>query len=338
MLQTKDSIKLPQGTELNGVNLMHHTKDVSINLYVSYNGCVPNVLTKDIYIPSKKRRKCVNKINDAIGKSLDEMGVTYEMHCLSQIPQKFIHNEEVDGRQENDDILELDTDEYMDDESASCSLLSYVYTFKVGADDTVQILSLIDGWQMVACYSDIAKPIVSSVYKTFSEFEEEPEYSKKIMLVVKENYGFELEPMEINEPVDFNIDELYPDDFKPVCEGVEQFISNDKSGLIILHGLQGTGKTTYIRHLIYKFNKKFVFLPVELACELSSPAFISFVKNNIKGAILIIEDCETLLRDRSKAMVPSNGISNILNMSDGLLGDSIKLKFICTFNSKYSCF
>ena len=44
-----------------------------------------------------------------------------------------------------------------------------------------------------------------------------------------------------------------------------------------------------------------------------------------------MEDCEYLLHSREQG---GNGlISSLLNLSDGILGDSLNIKFLCTFNA-----
>ena len=54
-----------------------------------------------------------------------------------------------------------------------------------------------------------------------------------------------------------------------------------------------------------------------------------------KDCILILEDCEQAIVDRSVSAF-GNSISNLLNMSDGLMSDIMNLKFICTFNTNIS--
>lgn len=49
-----------------------------------------------------------------------------------------------------------------------------------------------------------------------------------------------------------------------------------------------------------------------------------------KDSVIVLEDCETLLEDRARG---NSRISALLNLSDGILGDSLNLKFICTFNA-----
>ena len=51
------------------------------------------------------------------------------------------------------------------------------------------------------------------------------------------------------------------------------------------------------------------------------------------NSILIIEDAENIIHDRQDVIKSSNqAVSNLLNMSDGLLGDAVHQQIICTFN------
>ena len=155
-----------------------------------------------------------------------------------------------------------------------------------------------------------------------------------IQYIVK-GYRFCTESMEVKSlPKSFSIKRYYNDDFEPVHKNIKKFIAEDRSGLVILHGEQGTGKTTYLRHLIASCKRNFVYLPMDMAGSLANPDLISFIKSDIKDSVIIIEDCEQLLQDRGDAPYALNtGLSNILNIADGLLGDSLCLKFICTFNN-----
>jgi ATP-dependent 26S proteasome regulatory subunit len=47
--------------------------------------------------------------------------------------------------------------------------------------------------------------------------------------------------------------------------------------------------------------------------------------------VLLIEDAEPLLAKRQEG-VRIQGVTNLLNMTDGLLNDMLKLQIICTFN------
>jgi len=155
-----------------------------------------------------------------------------------------------------------------------------------------------------------------------------------IKYLYKGNFGFDTRSMEIKEPEQFDITQLYNDDFVVVDKNIKSFIGEERSGLVILHGIQGSGKTTYIRHLINNSEKTFVYLPMEMASYLSDPELMTYITQHLKNSVFVIEDCEQLLQDRGSNPYQINaGLSNILNISDGLLGDSLCLKFICTFNN-----
>lgn len=131
-------------------------------------------------------------------------------------------------------------------------------------------------------------------------------------------------------PVELNIEENYNDDFMPVYKDIEDFLSNRESGLVILRGIVGSGKTSFIRHLITTHVNNYIIITNSLAEHMSSPEFISFMLDN-KDSVFILEDCEQILMDRKSNF--NSAISNILNMSDGLLSDIFNIKFICTFNA-----
>lgn len=182
-------------------------------------------------------------------------------------------------------------------------------------------------------FDQLEVTLVEELIKELSELNEEPEFSAKIHLIEQTQYGFDFQEMGIKKIDNFNVEKLYNDDFKEISGNIYDFLSSKGSGLVILHGVQGTGKTSFLRYLINNIGKKFIFLPVELASALSDPSFIKFIKTRAKNAIVILEDCETLLKKRSELNHVNNGLVNILNISDGLLGDDLEIKFVCTFNS-----
>lgn len=112
---------------------------------------------------------------------------------------------------------------------------------------------------------------------------------------------------------------------------ITHILNEDSSSIIILHGKPGTGKTNYIRNLIANNqDKDFYWLDASMFNQINSAEFINFLLN-CKNGIFILEDCEALLSSRDRS---GNGLlSSLLNISDGILGDSMHLKFICTFNA-----
>lgn len=140
--------------------------------------------------------------------------------------------------------------------------------------------------------------------------------------------GIILMDSEIRQVTKSDIEGHYNDDL-PINE-IQSFISDpNDSGLVILHGNPGTGKTYFIRYLINENREKsFVFV------DINDFYAICGSKQNLaqfKNTIMIIEDCEALVKDRDNSAFNQN-ISDLLNITDGLLGDSLNIKIICTFN------
>lgn len=144
--------------------------------------------------------------------------------------------------------------------------------------------------------------------------------------------GYYLEKGHSKCPEKFDINKLYNDTFVPENEKIYDFIAkDDNSGLVLLHGEKGTGKSSYIKHLINKFpDKKFVYVPSNLVNLLGDPSFGSFL-TTLNNHIIVLEDCENVIMDRKQTQYAS-AVSLLLNMTDGILSDDLGIKFICTFN------
>ena len=131
-------------------------------------------------------------------------------------------------------------------------------------------------------FDQLEVTLVEELIKELSELNEEPEFSAKIHLIEQTQYGFDFQEMGIKKIDNFDVEKLYNDDFKEISGNIYDFLSSKGSGLVILHGVQGTGKTSFLRYLINNIGKKFIFLPVELASALSDPSFIKFIKTRAK--------------------------------------------------------
>jgi len=153
----------------------------------------------------------------------------------------------------------------------------------------------------------------------------------EINIIVKGDSGLELKEMEIKK-TKLNIDLFYEDDFKQIDATIQGRLSkkNDK-GIVLLHGLPGTGKTTYLRYLAAKLKKRVLFLSPNVAGNLMNPDFIDMLIDN-PNTVLIIEDAENIIMDRRST--GNSSVSNLLNISDGLLSDFLNVQLVCTFNSE----
>jgi len=157
-------------------------------------------------------------------------------------------------------------------------------------------------------------PTFKVLTKSHSEFQTEDVRTEKINLDIKSNYN---------------------DDFVEVYEKVKTAMSSKESGLILLYGNAGTGKTTYIRSLISEHQKSnFIFIQNEFVNSLLDPDFISFLLKQ-RNSILIIEDAEKVIASREN-LKEGSVVSTILQLTDGLFSDYLNIKVICTFNTSLS--
>ena len=158
------------------------------------------------------------------------------------------------------------------------------------------------------------------------------EKSPGFKVLVASDSGFYTEDVNTIDFRSIDIQELYNDDFIDVDSIITQSLGRTEAGIILLHGDPGTGKTSYIKHLISKFqDKEFIFIQNDFVKDLLKPAFISFLLHN-KNAILIIEDAEKVVTTRENSSDDSV-VSTILQLTDGLFSDFLNIKIICTFNT-----
>jgi SpoVK/Ycf46/Vps4 family AAA+-type ATPase len=158
----------------------------------------------------------------------------------------------------------------------------------------------------------------------------EDEFGDIGILTKRDNRDYEIQDLEISNP-EMTVEESYPPEISKEHEQVVEILSRkkDAKGILLMHGKPGTGKTTYIRHLIKEVDKKFIFVPPDVAAEFGSPE-ITKVLLEFSNCILVIEDGEKVLRARAKGM--TSPISALLNLSDGLLSDALHIQVIATFN------
>lgn len=167
----------------------------------------------------------------------------------------------------------------------------------------------------------------------FKKFTTRNKITHDIYLVIKTNHGFDTTELKISNPK-LDLTKNYNHDLLPMHENLLQKLKQkDKSGLILFHGVPGTGKTTYIRHLMYKISKPVIFIPPNLAGDLDSPSVISLLLEN-RNSVFVIEDAEQLLVSRDAHH--NSCISLILNLTDGILGEGLGIQVIATFNTDLS--
>jgi len=156
------------------------------------------------------------------------------------------------------------------------------------------------------------------------------EKENNIALVIQSNRGYDTTTFELPKQK-LDIELGYGKAFKPIHEKIIHKLNEPKSkGLVLLHGTPGTGKTHYLKYLASKIkNKRVLFIPPFLADFITSPEMTPFLIQNA-GSVLFIEDAERVITDRQNG--GGNGVSNILNITDGILSDILNIQIVATFN------
>lgn len=112
-----------------------------------------------------------------------------------------------------------------------------------------------------------------------------------------------------------------------------------KNGLSILEGEPGTGKTTYLRNLmgILRKSHRFYFIPPYDLGIVANPEFVGFWSRELSTYpdnqfVVILEDADGALLSRA----PDNRqeVTAILNLSDGMLADFLRMHVVCTINCR----
>jgi flagellar biosynthesis GTPase FlhF len=155
----------------------------------------------------------------------------------------------------------------------------------------------------------------------------------KIYIVYRGQYGFDKKDFTLKRIKNINLETNYNEGFDKVSHDIVTKLNNKKkTGLIILHGIPGTGKTTYIRYLAGKLKRNIIFISTDMVHHITEPEFIPFLMDN-SDAILILEDAEAALQKRD-ASGRTGAVSNILNLTDGLLSDCLNISIVATFNTE----
>jgi hypothetical protein len=174
--------------------------------------------------------------------------------------------------------------------------------------------------------------------KEYSDFLNEisklqkPEEHKanEIQLVVRGSHGYDTMSFDLPKQ-ELDLETNYGKDFIKIHDKIIKQLDSPKGkGLVLLHGKPGTGKTFYLKYLASLIKEKNVlFVPPYLADMITSPEMMPFLVE-LQDSILFIEDAERVITDREEQN--SVGVSNILNLTDGILSDILNIQIVATFN------
>ena len=184
-------------------------------------------------------------------------------------------------------------------------------------------------------YADTKYELVSKLADQISAFKQiESKGETRLHFIKSGAFGSIKTESIVLDNYDVDLEFNYNTDLLPVHNYVMQSIEEQNgTGIILLYGKPGTGKTTYIRHLISQTDKPVLYFSSKTAEDLSNPNMLS-LWSEFKNAICIIEDAELVLMDRGDN--PSSPVAAILNMTDGFLAQCFHIQFICSFNTSLS--
>jgi len=167
-------------------------------------------------------------------------------------------------------------------------------------------------------------------FKDINKFKKPPTKST-IQIVKSEMNHLDTEEFEMDVP-ECDLALNYGKDFLKLHEMmVKRLNTEGDKGIIMFHGDPGTGKTTYIKILTNLIkNKEVLFVPPSMAESLSDPEIIPFLMEH-KNSILLIEDAEKVVGSRDDKG-SQGAVSNVLNLTDGILGDCLNVQVVATFN------
>lgn len=184
---------------------------------------------------------------------------------------------------------------------------------------------------------------ISSITESYKEIErsfEKFRYSKQTnprfgILAQSGGGHLNIHSMPFEKDVSVDVELNYGMDFvKKHHEIVNKLKEVSGGGLYLFNGEPGTGKTTYIKYLTSQVpNRLFVFIPTSFVSVLADPSLISVLITN-QNCVLVIEDAEKALVSRESHMESSAHVSNILNLTDGILGSLLNVSIIATYNTK----
>ena len=228
--------------------------------------------------------------------------------------EKAYHNEIIQQHYRQDFITEKKELEFSD----------HFYLLKNGVMLNIEYSSI------YILYSEEQSANANILFQEIKKFIKIPKRTTEISLIYAQNGELNTKELHLKKPkIDFNIH--YNEDFFPIHKTmVKQLNKTDTNGLYLFHGQPGTGKSTYIKYLIHQLKKKVIFISPKMAGELDNLSMTPFLLDN-RNTVLVIEDAEELITSREE--VRNSNLSMLLNLTDGLLGESLGIQIIATFNT-----
>lgn len=194
------------------------------------------------------------------------------------------------------------------------------------------MIDMEDGYVVVA-HQEEQEAAAMQIIQQLKKIIRHQKTKHEFCLISSTPHGLHTYEIDLKKPK-LDLQKHYNDDIEVMhTTTLKSLRQKNKSGLFLLHGVPGTGKSTYIRYLIHQLKKKVIFMPPNFAKSLEAPEVTRLLIENA-NTVFVIEDAEDLLvtRDQFK----NSSISMLLNLTDGLLGESLGIQIIATFNTHIS--
>lgn len=175
-------------------------------------------------------------------------------------------------------------------------------------------------------YSPIDKECVDNEFLEYLYSTSDP----KVYILNQEYGDFVFTRFSVSLPKTFDLELNYGKDFVKVNDKIIESLNENHSGLYMFHGPPGTGKSTYIKYLASVLKKDVIFFPTSMVADLTNPSIVNLLTKK-QNCVLILEDAEKAITKREHNN-DSSLVSTLLNMTDGILGDVLKLNVIVTYN------
>lgn len=162
---------------------------------------------------------------------------------------------------------------------------------------------------------------------------DEKERVFKLTVNSQDNNLLEWKPISRQIP-GFEIDFCYPNDFKAMDLAIQERLSlSSDRRIILLYGLPGRGKTSYIHHLAGEIEKEVFFIALSVAARLTDFEFIELLID-FPNAVWVIEDVEQLFLESN--LNKAYSLANYLKQLNNLFSDFPASQIICSFNEDLS--